>query len=490
MRALLLLLVASTAYAVGDPVGTSTATFGWSTSQGGGGAGNPGLTSLIMGGPSSTMGAPVQSYANILRETATYTQQIQSYRAQSARIEQILAAQRQEAASQPSLQQLISSTQVDTQTRITNVQDQWLARKVVDSQSKVTGDIIATFPVQGGELREEFSTWTTFSLDRKKVLILSDQYAEATQRFRTSLGAINPNVYPYSEIALEAGLTSLIETARIAGGGVGSFTDSFAESTAMLDIAKGLLDVGLSFTPGVSVGKDAYEALTGKSLIDGADLDFTSRSFAVLGVTTAGGSNILKGAFKGLTKIAELAHAKSLLGHGFESVYKIVDFAGRLGIRDGGGLNSFSNFYRRVMGSAGGSVERVERIIESARNVNPTLGNKHVRELPDLTGTFKEAFEGHIFKGSYEPGEIVFQAQRTGQVRPGNWFAPVKPINAQHADELLNIRVWGNDASQIKVFKINERVSGYAGKVAGGEGHQFFIPRDVPLEEVIEEIIF
>lgn len=143
-----------------------------------------------------------------------------------------------------------------------------------------------------------------------------------------------------------------------------------------------------------------------------------------------------------------------------------------------------------MTGQSGGSAERVERIIKSAKDVSPRFGNKHVKELPQLSGTFKDAFKGHIFKGTYEPGEIVFQAQRTGQTRPGNWFAPVKPINAEHADELLNIKIWGNDAGQIKVFKIKERVSGYAGKVAGVEGHQFFILKDVPLEEVIEEIIF
>lgn len=49
--------------------------------------------------------------------------------------------------------------------------------------------------------------------------------------------------------------------------------------------------------------------------------------------------------------------------------------------------------------------------------------------------------------------------------------------------------MWGNDAGQIKIYKVKEEVSGYVGKVSGGEGHQFLIPREIPLEDVIEEIV-
>lgn len=133
--------------------------------------------------------------------------------------------------------------------------------------------------------------------------------------------------------------------------------------------------------------------------------------------------------------------------------------------------------------------KHLEKIVESASKVSPKLGNKYVKDLPNLSGSFKEAFEGTIHKGAYRPGEVFFQAMRTGQSKPGRWFTPIKPIDASHADELLNIKKWGNDAGQLRVFKVKESVSGYAGKVEGGSGHQFFIPNNVPLEDVIEEII-
>jgi hypothetical protein len=127
-------------------------------------------------------------------------------------------------------------------------------------------------------------------------------------------------------------------------------------------------------------------------------------------------------------------------------------------------------------------------IIDTKNAALPVLGEKYVVPLPDLTGSQATAFEGAIFKGIYEPGEILYQAQRSGQLNPGNWFGPIKPLNADHADDLFNIRIWGNDAQQIKTFIVKERISGYAGKVAGGEGHQFYIPFGVDLRDILIEV--
>jgi len=113
-----------------------------------------------------------------------------------------------------------------------------------------------------------------------------------------------------------------------------------------------------------------------------------------------------------------------------------------------------------------------------------------VARLKDLPKTEREAFEGTIFKGVYEPGEILFQVQdaRRPAGHVGRWFSPVRPVNAQHADEMLNTRRWNNFGEVLRVYVVRERVAGYAGKVAGGEGHQFLLPRDVSLVDVLEEI--
>lgn len=133
---------------------------------------------------------------------------------------------------------------------------------------------------------------------------------------------------------------------------------------------------------------------------------------------------------------------------------------------------------------------KIAQAARAAAKVIPKLGDKYVRVLPDLSGTFKEAFEGHIFKGVGEPGDVLFQSQRTGQTKPGRWFGPVKPLDPSHADDLYFLRYTGNTGEQLKAYRIKERISGYAGKVRSGEGHQFYIPDDVPLEDVLEEIAF
>lgn len=141
------------------------------------------------------------------------------------------------------------------------------------------------------------------------------------------------------------------------------------------------------------------------------------------------------------------------------------------------------------MGADKEGVKMIERLAEASKNVTPVLGDKFVKDLPELSGTFKDAFDT-VLKGTALPGDVVFQAQRTGQSKIGNWFLPIKPMDVLHAESLANIAKWGTDASQIKAFVFTEKVSGYAGKIAGGEGHQFFIPHDVPLDKVLQEVTF
>lgn len=192
---------------------------------------------------------------------------------------------------------------------------------------------------------------------------------------------------------------------------------------------------------------------------------------------------------KAVKGIKLIDKAKDLAEAGEKYVEPIIDSAKKIKLKSKNELTNFNSLAKQVLRADTNTYKYLDQIADSANNVSPTLGNKYVKELPNLDGTFKAAFDGTVHKGAYKPGEVFFQALRTGQDKPGRWFTPVKPIDADHAEELLNINKWGNDAGQLKVFKVKESVSGYAGKVKGGSGHQFFIPNDVPLEDVIEEII-
>ena len=103
-----------------------------------------------------------------------------------------------------------------------------------------------------------------------------------------------------------------------------------------------------------------------------------------------------------------------------------------MGIKTKEGISNFASLSKQVLRADTNTFNHLEKIAKSASNVSPKLGNKYVKDLPDLTGSFKEAFEGAIHKGSCKPREVFFQAMKTGQPKPGRWFTPIKPIDASH----------------------------------------------------------
>ncbi len=222
------------------------------------------------------------------------------------------------------------------------------------------------------------------------------------------------------------------------------------------------------------------------------------QAMAGLGIVTLGASKWISNGAKvvgrlgkavgsGLLKYSVKGSAKAI-----KAASNIVETAKDLGLTRRSRVADFANLSSRVSKVDTKTYGNLKKIAVSAKNISPKLGDKYVRNIPDLAGSRADEFLGAIHKGEYKPGEVLFQALRTGQTKPGRWFTPIKPINAAHAEELLNIAKYGNDAGQLKVYKVTERVSGYAGKVAGGtgSGHQFYIPKDVPLIDVIEEILF
>lgn len=243
------------------------------------------------------------------------------------------------------------------------------------------------------------------------------------------------------------------------------------DSALLSDLEKVLYEnmarLGIGFTPGINDIADLYELLAGKDFVSGASLSATEHLFSAIGIVAGSGA-----AYRYVNRV--LASPTKYLD----------DFAKGLGNVSG----KTAKISADSVENASKYVERANHLAETKRILKSDHGRAYVQKLPDLSGSLKEAFNGHVFKGTYEPGEILFQAQRSNQRNIGNWFGPIKPLDSKHAEELFNIQKWGNDASEIKTFIVKERVSGYAGKVAGGNGHQFFIPPGVPLEKVLVEV--
>ena len=75
--------------------------------------------------------------------------------------------------------------------------------------------------------------------------------------------------------------------------------DKWEESRLSLDIASAALDIASSVTPGISWGRDIYEAIFGVDLFSGHQLSKVDQSFAILGAFTGG----LTTSFKKFTKV-------------------------------------------------------------------------------------------------------------------------------------------------------------------------------------------
>lgn len=83
----------------------------------------------------------------------------------------------------------------------------------------------------------------------------------------------------------------------------GAEGDAETQATAQA-VATTAVDVALGFIPVVGAGKDAVEAMSGRSLLTGQRLGIAGRSFAALGAITGG---IVSGGTKGIKALARLA---------------------------------------------------------------------------------------------------------------------------------------------------------------------------------------
>ncbi|MDE2343780.1 MAG: hypothetical protein KGL63_10425, partial [Betaproteobacteria bacterium] len=76
------------------------------------------------------------------------------------------------------------------------------------------------------------------------------------------------------------------------------------------------------------------------------------------------------------------------------------------------------------------------------------------------------------------PG-LYYQAQRFGQTGTGEFFSSMQPLDSMDAEELFNIKAWGNNAEQLGIFEVQPGLQAWQGGVNGGAGTQIYIPKDL-----------
>ena len=98
-------------------------------------------------------------------------------------------------------------------------------------------------------------------------------------------------------------------------------------------VAMTLIDVAAGLTPGVSWGRDVYEAVTGRNLISGEELDSIERTTAIVGSITLGlGSKFVKGVAVFRKIASKIVRNKKAYVEAIEAAAKIAETASELHI--------------------------------------------------------------------------------------------------------------------------------------------------------------
>lgn len=140
------------------------------------------------------------------------------------------------------------------------------------------------------------------------------------------------------------------------------------EAKLSQEIAKGMLDISLGLVPGVSIAKDAYEAITGKNLVTGEEIGAAGRALAIVGIVTLGGFNYFKAAGKGVFTVLNvlkkmdsktLAMGSRFFKRGFNAASKaagnFIDSTIKWGLKKADEVKDMGHFFKDIVQSNAGS---------------------------------------------------------------------------------------------------------------------------------------
>jgi RHS repeat-associated protein len=112
--------------------------------------------------------------------------------------------------------------------------------------------------------------------------------------------------------------------------------------------------------------------------------------------------------------------------------------------------------------------------------------DRGLKDLPKLTGTIAESFEGaHYTARTFKAGTTFYRAEARNAKAPGRFLGTEAADTQREAEAAYNIAKWGNPAHVMRRYELTQDVTLYYGKVAGGEGYQALIPRGIDPESVL-----
>ena len=181
------------------------------------------------------------------------------------------------------------------------------------------------------------------------------------------------------------------------------------EAETLKTLATTLVDIGLSITPGVSWGRDVYEALTGKDLVTGEELSTFDRTMAVLGAVTGGvgskAGKVMNGVDK-IRKVIDKTKGAEKARDALDKADKVLESASKLsdGAKDG------VEWATKV----GKSADDVTGIIDSTASVGAKSAAK-VRQARELVEGYLGP--GTVVKTNNAGDKIFLSADGARKVR-------------------------------------------------------------------------
>lgn len=212
-----------------------------------------------------------------------------------------------------------------------------------------------------------------------------------------------------------------------------------------LNLGIAATDLALSLTPGVSWGKDIYEAITGEKLVDGSKLDAFDRTMAVLGAVTGGiGSKLgtgVKAAKAGMDvfdSIVDAGKAADGLGDAVKTASGVLDSANKIGLSKPERVKQLAETASKAgvkPGKFGETLENIGKSDDFARAVRSTPVNKPMFYVKP-TG---EAIPSTAYRYVGSDAKYLDDFVKNGQIPSGNYYSFDKIDDMTQASSKLQV---------------------------------------------------
>jgi len=207
------------------------------------------------------------------------------------------------------------------------------------------------------------------------------------------------------------------------------------EGNSLVDIAIEVSDFALNYVPVVNVGKDAYEAITGRRLIDGKEIDTIGRVISAAGVLTLGASSYFKPFLKVFSKVGKKVAAK--VGQDalrFKPVANILDTTYDLGVKTKDGIYDIIDLTKRITSKDVENISSISKVINGKLTRYHPLKYGPLHYVKEGSATVADTFRSSsYFKTVAEKPIKLYRVYGGKAGEFSSYWSRVKPKGPQQA---------------------------------------------------------